>query len=294
MSAAAFKSSPREQPRFATYRRFLREPLGIFGLVIVVVLVLGAVFAPYLTDYAPNTINIKARLASPSGEHWLGADHLGRDTFTRVLYGSRVALKVAAWSISLALFGGLLLGMLSGYGPRWLDNLLILIFDAVRSFPTIMFALAIITLTGPSLNMVILVIVITSIPVYARIVRAQTMALRESESILAARSIGTGWFRMLYLHILPNVIGPLLILASMDIPVVVTIESGLSFLGLGVRPPTASWGTIRADGYAYVRNTPWLLVAGGVPLILITLGFTFMGETLRDIFDPTLRRRDSA
>ena len=274
------------------YRKFFREPLGVFGLVLVVILVLAAIFAPYLTDYSPNTIDIKSRLSPPSSEHWVGADQLGRDTFTRVLYGTRVALKVAAWSISLALLGGLLLGMIAGYGPRWLDNLLILIFDAVRSFPTIMLALAIITLTGPSLNMVIMVVVITSIPVYARIVRTQTMSLRENEFGLAARSIGTGWFRMLYLHILPNVIGPLLILASMDIPVVVTIESGLSFLGLGVRPPTASWGTILADGYAYVRNTPWLLVAGGVPLILTTLGFTFMGETLRDVFDPTLKRRD--
>jgi peptide/nickel transport system permease protein len=274
------------------YRKFFREPLGVFGLVLVVILVLAAIFAPYLTDYSPNTIDIKSRLSPPSSEHWVGADQLGRDTFTRVLYGTRVALKVAAWSISLALLGGLLLGMIAGYGPRWLDNLLILIFDAVRSFPTIMLALAIITLTGPSLNMVIMVVVITSIPVYARIVRTQTMSLRENEFVLAARSIGTGWFRMLYLHILPNVIGPLLILASMDIPVVVTIESGLSFLGLGVRPPTASWGTILADGYAYVRNTPWLLVAGGVPLILTTLGFTFMGETLRDVFDPTLKRRD--
>ena len=286
------ETSIQKPAKSAAYRRFFREPLGVFGLFLVVILVLGAIFAPYITDYEPNKIDIKSRLSPPSTEHWAGADQLGRDTFTRVLYGTRVALKVAAWSISLALLGGLILGMIAGYGPRWLDNVLILIFDAVRSFPTIMFALAIITLTGPSLDMVILVIVITSIPVYARIVRTQTMSLRENEFVLAARSIGTGWFRMLYLHILPNVIGPLLILASMDIPVVVTIESGLSFLGLGVRPPTASWGTILADGYAYVRNTPWLLVAGGVPLILTTLGFTFMGETLRDIFDPTLKRRD--
>ena len=292
MSVPISDTSVQNPASSTAYRQFFREPLGVFGLVLVVILVLAAIFAPYLTDYSPNTIDIKSRLSPPSSEHWVGADQLGRDTFTRVLYGTRIALKVAAWSISLALLGGLLLGMIAGYGPRWLDNLLILIFDAVRSFPTIMLALAIITLTGPSLNMVIMVVVITSIPVYARIVRTQTMSLRENEFVLAARSIGTGWFRMLYLHILPNVIGPLLILASMDIPVVVTIESGLSFLGLGVRPPTASWGTILADGYAYVRNTPWLLVAGGVPLILTTLGFTFMGETLRDVFDPTLKRRD--
>ena len=276
--------------RFATLRRLIRDPLSILGLTLVILLFVGAIFAEYITPYSPIAIDVKARLASPSFEHLLGTDQLGRDTFTRVLYGGRVALQVAAWSISLALSTGLVLGMLAGYGPRWMDNALLLLFDSVRSFPTIMFALAIITLTGPSLKMVILVIVVTSIPVYARIVRTQTMSLKEQEFVLAARALGTGWFRILRVHFLPNVIGPLFILASMDIPVVVTIEAGLSFLGLGVRPPTPSWGSILADGYAYIRATPWLVVAGGVPLILTTLGFTFMGEALRDVLDPRLRR----
>ena len=276
--------------RYATLRRMIRDPLSILGLTLVVLLFIGALFAEYITPYSPTAIDVKSRLAAPSFEHLLGTDQLGRDTFTRVLYGGRVALQVAAWSISLALSAGLILGMLAGYGPRWLDNALLLLFDSVRSFPTIMFALAIITLTGPSLNMVILVIVVTSIPVYARIVRTQTMSLKEQEFVLAARALGMGWFRILRVHFLPNVIGPLFILASMDIPVVVTIEAGLSFLGLGVRPPTPSWGSILGDGYAYIRATPWLVVAGGVPLILTTLGFTFMGEALRDVLDPRLRR----
>ena len=276
--------------RFASLRRMLRDPLSILGLVLVTLLFAGAIFAEQLTPYSPIAIDVKARLAPPSFDHLLGTDQLGRDTFTRVLYGGRVALQVAAWSISLALSSGLILGMLAGYGPRWLDNALLLVFDSVRSFPTIMFALALITLTGPSLNMVILVIVVTSVPVYARIVRTQTMSLKEQEFVLAARALGTSWFRILRVHFLPNVIGPLFILASMDIPVVVTIESGLSFLGLGVRPPTPSWGSILGDGYAYIRATPWLVVAGGVPLILTTLGFTFMGEALRDVLDPRLRR----
>ena len=268
----------------------LRDPLSVLGLSLVILLFVGALFAEHITPYSPTAIDVKARLEAPSLEHLLGTDQLGRDTFTRVLYGGRVALQVAAWSISLALSGGLVLGMLAGYGPRWLDNALLLLLDSVRSFPTIMFALAIITLTGPSINMVILVIVVTSIPVYARIVRTQTMSLKEQEFVLAARALGTGWFRILRVHFLPNVIGPLFILASMDIPVVVTIEAGLSFLGLGVRPPTPSWGSILGDGYAYIRATPWLVVAGGVPLILTTLGFTFMGEALRDVLDPRLRR----
>jgi peptide/nickel transport system permease protein len=153
-----------------------------------------------------------------------------------------------------------------------------------------MFALAAVTLAGPSLEMVILILIVTSVPVYGRIVRTQTLSLKETEFILAERSLGAGAGRILFVHVLPNVIGPLLILASMDVPVVVTVEAGLSFLGLGVRPPTPSWGNILADGYAFIRSTPWLVLAGGVPLILVTLGFTFLGETLRDIFDPRLRR----
>ena len=158
--------------------------------------------------------------------------------------GGRIALWVALVSTAVSLGAGLVLGLIAGYGPRWLDNFLILVFDSVRSFPTIMFALAMVTLMGPSLNTVIFVVVATSIPAYGRVVRTQTQALKHNEFILAERSQGAGMARVLWVHMLPNVIGPLLIIASMDIPVVVTIEAGLSFLGLGVKPPTPSWGSI--------------------------------------------------
>jgi peptide/nickel transport system permease protein len=276
--------------RQTALRRLLRDPLGLLGLVLVALFVLGALFADLLAPYDPNALNVQARLEGPSLAHLAGTDQLGRDTLSRILHGGRVALQVAAVAIALSLGLGVLLGMLAGYGPRWLDSLLLLVFDTVRSFPTIMFALATLTLTGPSLNTVIAVIVVTSVPVYARIVRTQTMSLANAEFVLVERSLGAGPLRVLGVHVLPNVIGPLLILASMDVPVVVTIEAGLSFLGLGVRPPQASWGSILADGYAYIRSTPWLVVAGGLPLILTTLGFTFLGEALRDIFDPRLRR----
>ena len=222
--------------------------------------------------------------------HFLGTDQLGRDVYSRVVYGGRIALWVSLVAVSLSLLGGLVLGMLAGYGPRWLDNLLVLVFDAVRSFPTIMFALAMVTLLGPSIPTIITVIVVASIPVYGRIVRIQTLSMKETEFVLAERALGAGPVRILFSHILPNVIGPLLILASMEIPVVITIEAGLSFLGLGVRPPTPTWGSILQDGYQYIRDTPWLVIAGGLPLILTTLGFTFLGEALRDAFDPKLNR----
>jgi peptide/nickel transport system permease protein len=282
---------PADRPqRFANLWRLVREPLGVLGLALVILFVVSALFADQLAPYDPNAIDVRARLADPSLAHLAGTDHLGRDTFSRILHGGRIALQVAAISITLALVLGIALGMLAGYGPRWLDNALLLAFDTVRSFPTIMFALAAVTLTGPSLNMVIFVIVVTSVPVYGRIVRTQTLSLKSAEFVLAERALGAGPLRILAVHLLPNVIGPLLILASMDVPVVVTIEAGLSFLGLGVRPPTPSWGNILADGYAFIRSTPWLVIAGGLPLILTTLGFTFLGEALRDVFDPRLRR----
>jgi peptide/nickel transport system permease protein len=271
-------------------RRLARDPMGLFGLVLVVLIVSTAIFAPALAPQDPNQMNVRERLAGPSEHHWMGTDQLGRDVFSRVIVGSRIALQVALVSIVLTLTGGMILGLLAGYGPKWLDNFLLLVFDTLRSFPTIMFALAVVTIVGPSLNTVILVIVVTTIPVYGRIIRTQTQAIRHNEFIQAERAMGAGVIRVLGLHILPNIIGPLLIVASMDIPVVVTIEAGLSFLGLGVRPPTPSWGSILNDGYSFIRNTPWLVISGGIPLILTTLGFTFLGESLRDIFDPKLRK----
>ena len=274
----------------SNFSRLLRDPLGMLGLCLVVLIVAAALAADWIAPFDPNAINVLNRLQPPSAEHWLGTDQLGRDVFSRVLMGSRIALQVALVTISLALGIGLVLGLLAGYGPRWIDQVLVLGFDTVRSFPTIMFALALVTVLGPSLNTVIIVIVVTTIPVYGRIARTQTQGIRNNEYITAERAMGAGMLRVLGVHILPNIIGPLLIIASMDIPVVVTIEAGLSFLGVGVRPPTPSWGSILNDGYSFIRQTPWLVISGGIPLVLTTLGFTFLGESLRDIFDPKLRK----
>jgi peptide/nickel transport system permease protein len=271
------------------FARLAKDPLGMTGLVIVVVMLLASLFAPVLAPHDPLEVNVYNRLVGPSAQHWLGTDQLGRDIFSRVLFGGRIALRVALIAISVAMAAGLLLGMIAALGPQWLDRLLVVSFDTMRSFPTIMFALAIVALTGPSLNTVIGVIIITSIPVYARIVRTQTQALREQEFILAERAMGASTARILRHHVLPNIAAPLFILASMDVPAVIGMEAGLSFLGLGVSPPVASWGSILNDGYSYLRNSPWPIIAGGIPLILVTLGFTFFGESLRDILDPKLR-----
>lgn len=280
----------RREPRFSWLWQLLRDPLGAFGLFLVLVIVLAAVGAGYLAPYDYKALDIPARLSDPSLAHLLGTDNLGRDTFSRILYGGRIALYVALVSVGSSLVLGLILGMLAGYGPRWLDNGLMLIFDAVRAFPVIMFALAVITVVGPSLETIIFVVVATTVPGYARITRAATLSLKNTEFILAERSLGAGTIRVMVSHLLPNLVAPLLILASMDIPVVITIEAGLSFLGLGVKPPTPSWGSILNDGYSFIRNTPWLVIAGGIPLIITTLGFTFLGEAMRDVFDPKMKK----
>ena len=271
-------------------KRIVREPLGLMGLCLVTLMVLSAVFAGVIAPYDPVGLNIMDRLQGPSGSHLLGTDQLGRDLFSRVLYGGQVALKVALISIGAALSIGVILGMLAGFGPRWLDNIIMLFFDTIRSFPTVMFALATVALVGPSLGTVIVVIIVTSIPNYGRVVRTQTLSIKSNEFIQAERAMGASLSRILGVHIFPNVMGPLVILASMDIPTVIALEAGLSFLGMGVKPPTPSWGSILNDGYTLIRNTPWPIIAGSIPLVLITLGFTFLGEALRDQIDPKLRR----
>ena len=272
------------------WRLLRRDQLGMFGLVLVVLMVGSAIFADLIVPYEPSQILVGPRMGPPSWEHWLGTDHLGRDLLSRVVKGGQVAFMVALASLGAALTFGILLGLLAGFGPQWLDNVFLLLFDGVRAFPVIIFGLATVTLMGPSLWTVVFVVAVTSIPIYARIVRTQTQALKNNEFIVAERAMGAGTGRILGVHVLPNVVGPLLILASMDVPLVITTEAGLSFLGMGVRPPTPSWGTLLNDGYNYIRNSPWPVIAGGIPIVITTLGFTFLGEALRDIFDPKLRK----
>ncbi|MUT24774.1 ABC transporter permease subunit [Mesorhizobium japonicum] len=294
VSVEAIPSEANDAIDTGAFRNFLRQlrknRMGVLGAVLVVLVFASAIFAPLIVTHDPARIMVGPRLTAPSLDFLLGTDQLGRDTFSRTIMGGRIPLLVAFASLGSSLAVGLVLGLIAGFGPRWLDNLLMLVFDTIRSFPSIIFALAMIALLGPSLASVILVISITSMPIYARVVRTQTEALRNSEYIAAERSMGAGTTRILAVHVLPNVIGPLLILVSMDVPAVIAVEAGLSFLGLGVRPPTPDWGAILNDGYNFIDRTPWLVLAGGIPIVIATLGFTFLGETLRDIFDPKLRK----
>lgn len=251
---------------------------------------LVAVTADIISPHDPARIAVAHRLEGPSAQHWLGTDHLGRDTASRIITGTRTAMGVALLSIGIAVVAGTLIGLVAGYGPRWLGMLLLLVLDTISSLPMIMFALAVLTLLGPGLWTLVGTIAFFTIPGYARLVRAQTLALRDSPFIQAERSMGAGFPRILFIHLLPNVIGPLLVVMTMDIPVVIGLEAGLSFLGIGIQPPTPSWGSMLNDGFVFIRNTPLLVVFSGLPIVLATLSFTFLGEALRERLDPATRR----
>ncbi|SLN54861.1 Glutathione transport system permease protein GsiD [Roseovarius albus] len=272
------------------FMRLVADPMGAIGVVLVTLLILSAVFAGVLAPFDPAAINVPAKLQPPTWTHWLGTDQLGRDVLSRALYGGRIALGVALISTILAVSIGVVLGMIAGFGPRWLDNLLVLLFDTVRAYPVIILALAVGPIFGAGLTTVIGILVVTSVPYYGRIVRTSVISASKADYVEALMAMGMSRTRIVVRHVLPNIIGPILILASMDIPVYIAAEAGLSFLGVGVKPPQSSWGLILDDGYKFIRQTYWLVIAGSVPLIAATLGFTFLGEALRDTFDPKLRK----
>lgn len=275
----------------AIFLGIVMTPIGAIGMALTAVIVLTAIFAPHLTPYPATAINVRERLADPSWAHLLGTDQLGRDLFSRVIIGTRTAMTVALTSLGIALAAALPLGLIAGYGPRWLDSLMILLFDSFSSLPMIMFGLAMVVLLGAGLGTVILVIVIYCVPSYARLIRTQTLSLKSRDFIKAEQAMNASLPRILFVHLLPNVIGPLLILACLDLSTIITLEAGLSFLGLGVKPQIPSWGNILSDGFAVIRKTPMPVIAGGLPLILATIGFTFFGESLRDALDPKLAGR---
>jgi peptide/nickel transport system permease protein len=266
----------------------LRQPLGVIGFVIVLTFIITVIFAPLIAPFGYARQDIPNRMQGPSEEYWLGTDHIGRDIFSRLVYGSRIAFGTALPSVAIALSIGTLLGLIAGYVGGVVDNVIVVIMDTLQAFPSIMLSLAILALLGPSLVNVIIVIGITWMPNYARVIRAQTLSMREKAFVEAERSLGATDKSILISHILPNVIAPALLLAAMDLPWVITFEAGLSFMGMGVRPPTPSWGVILSEGFNHIFESQWPILWSGLTLALTTLGFTLFGETLRDVLDPRL------
>lgn len=271
-------------------RKVCATTIGACGFVIVLLVLACALFAPWIATHNPDALDVMNRFANPSGAHWLGTDHLGRDLFSRMVHGASVAMLVALPSIAIALGLGTALGILAAYLPARSERFVLIVFDVISSFPSVVLALAIVAVFGPSLLIVVVIVAVTLVPHFGRVARSQVLTLKSAPFLEAERILGAGWGRIVVSHVLPNILGPLVILASMDIPVVITIEAGLSFLGLGVRPPLASWGTLIQDGYQYISETWIPVVVSSVALAVATLGFTLFGEALRDAVDPRIGR----
>jgi peptide/nickel transport system permease protein len=268
-------------------RKIVRQPSGVFGLIVLVMLLIMALMAPILAPGYANQ-DIPNRLQSPSLTHPLGTDHLGRDLMQRVVYGARVALQTAVPGVLVALLIGLALGLSAGYFGSWIESAILICTDTLQAFPIVIFALALLALIGPSLGSVIVVIALAFAPGYARVVRAQTLSVKAQPFIEVGRALGVSDLRIMFAHILPNIFAPLLILVAMDLASAITVEAGLSFLGLGVKPPTPSWGVILADGFARIRQSPWPVIVACLALMLTTLGLTLFSEALRDALDPLI------
>jgi peptide/nickel transport system permease protein len=289
MTATAETAAPTAGPdRLRIFKEIIRRSSGAFGLFIVSALMIVILFAEVLAPYGAAEQDIPSRLQGPSATYLLGTDHLGRDLLSRLLFGTRVALGTAVPAVLAALFGGMLLGLVAGYSGGAVDNVLLVIIDSIQAFPTILLALALLALLGPSQGNVIVAIAVARTPRFARIVRAQVLAVKEHPFVEAERSLGASTLRIILVHILPNILPPLVILLAMNVPSAIVTEAGLSFLGVGVRPPTPSWGVILADGFLWIQTSPWAVVWAGLTLMFTTLGFTLFGEALRDILDPKL------
>jgi peptide/nickel transport system permease protein len=274
--------------RLTLLKEVVRRPSGLFGLVVVLFLLIVAAFPAFFAPYSADEQDIPSRLQGPSWDHLLGTDELGRDLLSRLIFSTRIELGVAVPSVLGALILGLVLGVIAGYRGGMLDNVLIVVMDSLQAFPTVILALVLLALLGSSLQNVIIVITVSFIPNYARVSRALVLALKNNQFVEAERSLGASPLRLVSFHVVPNILAPLFILLAMDIPSAITVEAGLSFLGIGVQPPTASWGVMLADGFARVEDSPWGVIAPGLALMITTLAFTLLGETLRDVFDPRL------
>jgi peptide/nickel transport system permease protein len=272
--------------------RFLarRYPLGAFGAVIMALCVFAALFAPYITVYDPLSTNSAFSLARPSAQHWLGCDFMGRDVYSRIVYGSRISLAVGIGSLSLGLTCGVLIGLTSGYLGGWIDLAAQRLIDILQSLPLLVMALLMTASLGPSLRNTIIAISIALIPSSARVVRSTTLSLREQPFVESAKAIGMSEVRIAFRHVLPNTLAPLIVLGTAQLGATILIEATLSFLGLGVPEPHPSWGRMLSESAAeYVRTAPWLVIFPGLAISLVVFGTNLFGDALRDLLDPRQR-----
>jgi len=273
------------------WKRFITNRMAVAGVVVLLCLLVLAILAPAISRYDPAVTNLTVRLKSPCFAHPLGTDELGRDTLTRMLYGSRISLSVGLIAVLISIVIGTLFGLLAGWYGGWVDSVIMRLVDIVLCFPSFFLILMVIAFVGPNITNIMIVIGATSWPGLARLVRGEILSIREREFISATRLLGLSNWRIMLVHILPNVISPILISATLGVGAAILTESGLSFLGLGVQPPTASWGNMITSGKDYITFAWWLTAFPGLAILTAVLAFNMLGEGLREVFDPRSLKR---
>ena len=276
------------RPSSLTLRRIRGNPLAFAGAASVALLVLAALLAPLLSPYAPTDIDIDNILSPPAAAHPFGTDDLGRDVLTRMLYGSRISLSVGFVAVGISVLIGIVIGSLAGYFGGRTDAILMRFVDIMLTFPSLFLILAVISVVGPGVYTIMIVIGITGWMDVARLVRAEFLTLKERDFVLAARSTGAGNARIIFIHVLPNALSPVFVAATFGIAGAILLESGLSFLGLGIQPPEASWGNILTTGKDYIEVAWWMSFFPGLAILVTSLSYNLLGEGLRDALDPRL------
>lgn len=282
-------AAPVKGPMADFISRFMKSTSAMIGLVLLILLILCAIFAPVLAPYDPYESNLPQALQAPSAAHLMGTDELGRDILSRILYGARISLIVGVEAVALALVCGVVLGALAGYYGGKTDTTIMGIMDIMLSFPDILLAIAFMTVMGRGVDKAVIAIGIVSIPQYARIVRGSVLSVKENVYVTAARAIGNSDFRLIFVHILPNVLAPIIVRGTIGVSIAILEAAALGFLGLGVEPPTAEWGTMLGSGRQTIFNAPHIVTFPGLAITLTVMAFNLLGDGLRDVLDPRLK-----
>jgi peptide/nickel transport system permease protein len=269
---------------------FSKNRLAMAGAGVVLFFIIIAIFAPLIAPFKFDDQDLTKRFLSPSGKHWFGTDDFGRDIFSRVIYGARISLWVGFFSVLGSVVVGTFFGIVAGYYGRWVDTIISRIFDIMLAFPSILLAIAVVAILGPSLQNALIAIAIINIPNFGRLVRSKVLSVKQEEYIMAARAVGMRDSRILIHHILPNSISPVIVQATLAIATAIIEAAALGFLGLGAAPPTPEWGKMLSDSKNYIVQAPWTLFFPGVAIMLTVLGFNLMGDGLRDVLDPKMKQ----
>ncbi|AKO91152.1 peptide ABC transporter permease [Priestia filamentosa] len=271
------------------WRSFKKNKLALVGGAIVLFFILLAIFAPVIAPEGVNEQKLQERLQAPSSEHWFGTDDFGRDVFSRVLHGAKTSLWVGFFSVMGSIIVGSFLGIIAGYYGRIADAIISRIFDILLAFPSILLAIGIVAVLGPSLQNALIAIAVINIPNFGRLIRSRVLSVKEEEYILAAKAIGMSDHRILFHHVLPNSITPIIVQGTLAVATAIIEAAALGFLGLGAQPPNAEWGRMLADSKQYLIQAPWTMIFPGVAIMLVVLGFNLLGDGLRDVLDPRMK-----